>query len=276
MKIARVFPTKTKMSPTDPDIYFSHPKLNTPHYDEVYISVTFTWDIAKAKDLATQWRSFATIVRVGGPAFDDPGHIFIPGIYLKQGVTITSRGCPNKCPFCLVPKREGRIRELPIREGNVIQDNNLLACSDRHIKKVFRMLRTQKHIDFNGGFEAARVTDKIVGELLSLRIYQIWLAYDTPGSEKSLLKAVEKLKKYFPRRKIRCYVLIGYKNDTLIEAEKRLKWAYSIGTLPFAMKYRTPGTEWKGTFLYKECAWNLLTREWTRPAATMTIMKELK
>ena len=274
VKIARVFPTKTKMSPIDTDAYFSSPNLTTPFYDEVYISVTFTWDINKAKDLAIQWRKFATTVKIGGPALGDHGgDIFVPGMYLKHGVTITSRGCPNKCSFCLVPNREGRIRELAIRPGNIIQDNNLLACSTQHIKKVFRMLRTQHHINFSGGFEASRVTDEIVNELLSLRIYQIWLSYDTPGREIELIKAVERLKKYFPRDKIRCYVLTGYKNDTLIEAEKRLRWAYSIGTLPFAMRYSAPEPELKGTYLYKERSWNLSTRQWTRPAIIKTIMK---
>lgn len=72
MKIARVFPTKTNMSPQDPDAYFSWPKLNTPKYDEVHISVAFTWDIQKAKELAIQWRRYG-LVKLGGPAFDDQG-----------------------------------------------------------------------------------------------------------------------------------------------------------------------------------------------------------
>ena len=265
MKIARVFPTKTSMTPTDPDAYLGTPGLFTPKYDKVFISCTFTWDIPIADVLRREWETTGAAVKIGGPAFNDQGGVFQSGMYLKKGITITSRGCPNNCPFCFVPKREGKIRELPIVEGNIIQDNNLLACSKSHIKKVFKMLKTQRHIDFAGGFEAKRITDDIIEELRGLKIYQMWLAYDMPGREIELLRAVERLKKYFSRDKIRCYVLIGYKNDTLIEAERRLKWAYSIGTLPFAMLYK-PKEYTKD--------WKQFQRRWTRPAIMRSIMKD--
>ena len=265
MRIARVFPTKTKMCPADSDAYFGEPDLFTPQYDEIHISVTFTWAIKKALSLKEAWKIKGNVT-IGGPALDFAGNGFESGMYLKKGIVITSRGCPNNCPFCFVPKREGRIRELPVKEGNIIQDNNLLACSKLHLRRVFSMLKTQRHIDFSGGFEAKRITDDIIEELRGLKVYQMWLAYDMAGREIELIKAVERLKKYFPRDKMRCYVLIGYENDTLIDAERRLKWAWDIGTLPFAMRYRTPDSQWNGTYLHKERSWNLLTRQWTRPA----------
>lgn len=274
MKVARVFPRKTSMTPADKDTYFDIPDLFTPKYNEANISCVFTWDIKKAYRLARGWRSHASKVTVGGPALDDPGKEFEPGKYLKTDVTITSRGCPNKCPFCFVPKREGKIRELPIMTGNIIQDNNLLACSKQHIRRVFAMLKMQRHIDFSGGFEASRVTDDIIDQLRGLKIHQIWVAYDMPGQENALVAVVQRLKKYFSRNKIRCYVLIGYEGDTLEKAEGRLKRAWEIGTKPFAMRYRTPDSQWGGTYLFKERAWNLLTRQWTRPAIMYHIMKK--
>lgn len=268
MRIARVFPTKTNMCPNDKDCYFGYPELFTPDYIEAHISVAFTWDIKKAKQLFLAWTGKAYKVKIGGPAFDNFGFNFIAGMYLKKGVTITSRGCPNNCSWCFVPKREGKIRELPIVEGNIVQDNNLLACSKTHIDKVFQMLSNQKHIDFAGGLESARMTDEIVEKLRGLRIYQIWLSYDHPSFEKPLRKAVSKLRKYFKRDKIRCYVLIGYKKDTLEKAEIRLKRVWEIGTLPFAMLYRDE----KNTKQPKE--WKQFQRKWTRPAITKFICQQ--
>jgi len=271
MRIARVFPSKTNMCPMDNDAYFGEPDLFTPQYDEIHISVTFTWDKAKAEGLRKAWESWGR-VRIGGPAYDDPGGEFITGRYLRQEATTTSRGCPNHCDFCLVPKREGKIRELNIKAGSIVQDNNLLACSKAHRDRVFDMLKTQHRVHFSGGFESARITDEIVEQLRGLRIYQMWLAYDRPNAEKPLIKAVDKLKRYFKRYKIRCYVLVGYYGDTTEKAEQRLRRAWEIGTLPFAMRYRMPVENKMDTYLFKAREWSLLTRTWTRPAAISSVM----
>jgi len=257
------------MTPTDPDAYVGLPDLYTPYYDEVHISVCFTWDLWKVRELKRDWSCMADDVKVGGPAYDDPGLEFT-GLYTKPGVTITSRGCPNNCSFCFVPKREGKLRELPIVPGNIIQDNNLLACSKGHIDKVFSMLKTQRKIDFTGGFEAARVTNEIVEQLRGLRIYQLWLAYDHPNNEKPLEIAINRLSKYFGDRQIRCYVLIGYKDDTIEKAEGRLRKVYEFGSLPFAMLYRdeqnSPQTK----------GWKQFQRKWARASIIRARMKNAK
>ncbi|MFH0960942.1 MAG: hypothetical protein V1897_19835 [Pseudomonadota bacterium] len=265
MKVARVFPTKTNMSPTDEHAYFDVPGLFTPKYDEVHISTTFTWDIPKAKYLAEAWREHGE-VRVGGPAFGDPGGEFMPRMYLKPGVTITSRGCPNKCGFCFVPKREGEIRTLKIKTGNIIQDNNLLACPKDHIFNVFEMLKSQTAIEFQGGLDVDYITEEIAQALSELKIKQLFLAYDYGRlRRRSLVNAVDKLSRHFSRDKIRCFVLIGYGDDTLEKAEVRLKDAWEIGTLPFAMLFKDENK----TEHYWE--WRQLQRRWSRPAITKSL-----
>src|SRR4030042_1475721 len=135
VKILRVFPTKTKATPDDENVRFGEPGFYDKA-DEVHISVTFTWDIKKAKYLASQWESIAP-VKIGGPGSGQKGEQFMPGMYLRNGYVITSRGCPNKCWFCDVWKRDGSIRELEIKNGWNVLDDNLLACFDQHIKNVF-------------------------------------------------------------------------------------------------------------------------------------------
>ena len=122
-KIARVFPRRTNASPKDALAFFDVPGMFPVEVDEVHISVAFTWDIPRAERLAKTWEKMAP-VKLGGPALGAAGEDFTPGMYLKPGYVITSRGCPNRCWFCSVPKREGSLRELPITEGNNVLDDN--------------------------------------------------------------------------------------------------------------------------------------------------------
>ena len=263
MKVARVFIKRTNQTPDDADAYIGEPGLFTPQYDRAYISCTFTWDIPEAKRLQRAWTSIAKSVYIGGPAFGDPGADFKPGMFLKKGVTITSRGCSNKCSFCFVPSREGKIREIEIQPGNIVQDNNLLACSKNHVRKVFEMLKHQRAVEFSGGLEASRITDQVASDLADIRIHQMWMAFDK--TEKTLEKAVKRLSRYFKRNKIRCYVLIGYEGDTIDKARARLMRAWEIGTLPFAMLYRDE----KNNQAHGE--WRYLQRQWCRPAIIKAI-----
>jgi len=149
-KIIRVFPRRTNATPIDEMAFIGLPDMFC-EADEVHISVTFSYDLPEAERLEKYWRQIAP-VKIGGPATGQRGEDFIPGMYLKKGYVITSRGCPNKCWFCSVWKREGEVRELSITEGWNILDDNLLACSDGHIKKVFAMLEKQKEAaHFTGG-----------------------------------------------------------------------------------------------------------------------------
>ncbi len=263
--IARVFPTRTNMSPMDNDCYFGPPPAFMPEYNEIHISVCFTWDLEKAQRLGDEWGGHGK-VRYGGPAITQhPGQL-VAGRYIAHGVTITSRGCPNKCPWCMVPKMEGKIRTLKIVPGNIIQDNNLLACPRPHIRKVFDMLRSQRAVNFSGGFESRRVTNWVVEDLRSLKIKYIWLAYDAEPNKKHIEKAIAKLKRYYSREKLRCYVLVGFDSDTKEKAIERLKYIYRIGALPFAMGYRS------AEFDAKKLGWSSFIRNWSRPAIIKAMM----
>jgi hypothetical protein len=268
MKIARVFPTQTSMSPVDPDSYFGPPDLFTPPYDEIHISVVFTWDLPRAQQLKAQWEHIAP-VKIGGPAIHgEPKDGFKAGMYLCKGVTITSRGCPNKCPWCFVNCDLIELDDFP--EGNIIQDNNILACSKPHLEKVFQMLSKQRGIDFRGGLDSRLLKDWHIEKLRGLRIKALWLAYDHPATRTYFIKAITKLKKYFRRDQLRCYVLIGFGKDTIEEAEARLKFVWDVGALPFAMLYRNG----RGDYPSPTSEWKRLQRKWARPAIYKSFFKE--
>ena len=89
--VARVFPRKTNASPDDYLAFFDVPD-DEINVDEVHVSVTFTYDIPKAEILAEAWEKIAPVT-IGGPAYLDFAGDFTPGMYLKKGYVITSRGC---------------------------------------------------------------------------------------------------------------------------------------------------------------------------------------
>lgn len=262
-RIIRVFPRKTKATPDDHMAVVNKPPGFFDEADEVHISVTWTYDLPLAEKLAKQWEHVAP-VKMGGPATGMAGSNFTPGMYVKKGYVITSRGCPNRCWFCSVWKREGaEIRELPITEGWNLLDDNLLACSDDHIKAVFKMLSKQKEaVQFTGGLEAARLKPWIAKEMKALKPKQLFFAYDTPDDLEPLREAGSMmLKSGFTTAShaLRAYVLCGYKGDTFESAEKRIHETMAAGFVPMAMLYRDE----KGK-VDKE--WSRWQRRWARPA----------
>ena len=260
-RIARVFPTHNRATPTDALAFTSSPGLFPPHVDEVHISVTFTWDQWRADVLAREWEGVAP-VQIGGPGVGMRGEDFTPGMYLKPGYVITSRGCPNRCWFCSVWKREGNVRELPIRNGWNVLDDNLLACSESHIRAVFGMLKQQpQRAEFTGGFEAARLQDWHIDLLADLKPKQVFFAYDTPDDLEPLQAIAPKLKDAgftAASHCIRCYVLIGYPKDSFQAAEERLRTVIMLGFFPMAMLYRNIQGK-------VDPQWRRFQREWARP-----------
>jgi hypothetical protein len=259
-KMIRVFPRKTAWTPTDDLAFVGDPPLFRPEGQEVCVSVTFTKDISEGKRLQEAWSNYYEDVKLGGCAFDDPGGEFVPGRFIKEGVTITSRGCNKKCPWCFVPKREGKLREINIANGWIVQDNNLLACSEDHIRRVFSMLRCQNHpIIFSGGLDATLFNEWHRELIDGIRLKELWFACDCHSAIKNL-ERISKLLNGISTSKKRCYVLIGFQNETIKEAEHRLKSVYDLGFDPFSQLFMSDEN-----IEYNQ-EWRALNRKWSRPA----------
>lgn len=155
---------------------------------------------------------------------------------------IFSRGCINtqrKCPFCVVPVAEGKIRPAEPKNLNprgkyvMVADNNFFA--NPNWREAIRQLHEWgQPVDFLG-VDARILNDKMCGALLSLRHYkQIHIAWDNPR-----LDLVPKLKWITERIKpwmLMCYVLIGYWS-TPAEDLMRVEKLRELGIDPFAMPY---------------------------------------
>lgn len=272
MRLIRVFPRRTNATPDDADVRIGVPPGMFDEADEVHVSVAFEWDKPAAEELAFQWERVAPVT-IGGPAYGDPGGEFVPGRYLKHGYTITSRGCPNRCWFCRAWRNEGNVvRELPIRDGWNVLDNNLLACSQDHQEAVFQMLSEQpERPRFTGGFEAARFTEWHVEWMIKLNPEPVYFAYDTQDDYEPLVNAAKLCRDAGiikpTRRSIRCYVLIGYRGDSIESANNRLEQVASLGIMPMAMLYDL------GAGMSNKREWMRFQRTWASPAIVGSKMR---
>ena len=255
------------MTPTDDMAFVGYPPLWRPEADEVHVSVAFSWDRVRGAELHDAWAQHYPIVRLGGPAFDGEGNGFEPGMYLRQGVTITSRGCVRDCPWCIV---RGRIRLLDIKPGWIVQDNNLLATGRAHLSRVFDMLRRQKRaVTFAGGLDARLLKDWMTEEIRGLRVSQVFLAADTDDVLPDLRRALALLS-FLPRDKKRCYVLWAFDGESLEAAENRCRTVWEMGAMPFPQLYQPIG----GHILYSSET-RAAARRWQRPAIMKGVMKTI-
>lgn len=274
MRIARVFPRVTNATPRDELAFYDGPSMfgYENEIDEVHISVAFSYDMEQAEFLAKQWGGTGLPVKMGGPAFNERGGEFIPGRYVKEGYTITSRGCPNNCWFCAVPGREGGLHELEIKDGWNILDDNFLACSDDHINKVFEMLKRQdRQPEFTGGLEAKILKPWHVKKLHDVKTKRMYFAYDTPDDYEPLVYAGRMLLDAgfkVSSHTACCYVLIGYKGDNFEKAEKRLTDTIKAGFMPYAMLYKDKDGIVDET-------WSRYQREWLNPFIVASKMTKI-
>ena len=259
----RVFPRRTRATPCDDGVRIGEPGL-FDEADKVDVSVTFSWDIQEAERITRLWAERAPTT-IGGPAVGTVGGEFAPGEFLRKGYTITSRGCPERCWFCGAWKRDGAAaRELPIRDGWNVLDDNLLACSEGHIRAVFAMLARQtRRVEFTGGLHAARLAPWHVDLLASLKPRPaIWLAYDEDRDLEPMREACRMLLAAgwtAESHRLRAYVLCGYRGDTHAAAEGRMRTVIAAGATPMAMVYRgRDGHEPEG--------WHKWAHRWIRPA----------
>lgn len=87
-----------------------------------------------------------------------------------------TRGCPNRCPWCVVPTKEGSIsayrewRQIVRTDTKklVLMDNNILA-SGHGIAQLESLIGSGYAIDLNQGMDARLVDDRIAGILARLQ-----------------------------------------------------------------------------------------------------------
>lgn len=115
-----------------------------------------------------------------------------------------TRGCPNRCPWCVVPKKEGGIRPYrdwhdiarPDSKKLVLMDNNILACT-YGIEQLESLIGSGYTIDLNQGMDARLVDERIASILAGLKwIKHIRFSCDQKAQIPAILKTAELLGRY--------------------------------------------------------------------------------
>jgi hypothetical protein len=182
-----------------------------------------------------------------------PDYSLVPEWHQQRAASImfSHRGCIRKCDFCAVPKLEGkpfqvrpnsRIAHLvhPSHKRVILWDNNVLGES--HWRELFAELRELKaEVDFNQGLDARLVTEEVAAELTSLNMPTIRFAYDFPGMQKGMQRAVTNLRaaglSNHRFNHICCYVLYNYR-DTPEDLFERVRDLLAWGIAAYPMRYQ--------------------------------------
>lgn len=175
-----------------------------------------------------------------------------------------TRGCPNHCRWCIVPKKEGLVRPYrdwreivrPDTDRLILMDNNILAC-DHGIMQLDSLIGCGYRIDLNQGMDARLVTDDVACILSRLKwIRFIRFSCDQKSQIEPIRNTIELLDKYGVKPyRIFIYLLVtvdladaservealkGYKAINLYaqaERNERLSVVPNEGQLEFAQRY---------------------------------------
>lgn len=109
------------------------------------------------------------------------------GVADNMAYGFLTRGCPNSCRWCVVPRKEGKVSAYmdieEVAEGRrnvILMDNNILA-SAYGLKQLEKIVAMKVRVDFNQGLDARLVTDEIARLLAQVKWFKdIRFGCDTP------------------------------------------------------------------------------------------------
>ena len=221
-------------------------------YDRLYMAKVFSFTPDYAYVIANV---HGEVVR-GGTGYDirsslpndmdrlQPDYSLYPTIDSRTSYGFLTRGCPNRCRWCVVPQKEGGIRpymdvdEITLhgaRPYAVLMDNNILAC-DYGLSQLEKIAERRYHVDFNQGLDARLVTPDVARLLARVRwIKRIRFGCDTPAQIAECERAMQLVRQAGYKGEFFLYcILIDF-----AESYHRLNyWRKYKYVLPHAQPYR--------------------------------------
>ncbi len=251
-------------------------------YDRAYVSCIFEQNREKALDFIRQLDCQVTF---GGTGLDfkkklseGTEHI-MPDYDLYDtdfSMGFTSRGCIRKCPWCVVPEKEGMIHNhAPITEflhpdhdKVILLDNNFTASPKLEENLDFLIDRELK-VNFNQGIDIRLVDEELASRFAETQYHDwrfkrrtLYFAFDTMRVKDAVVSGIENFVNagIHPRR-LCVYVLVGF-NTTVYEDLERINILLDLNVDPYVMRYnQTEGykgilkhlARWVNWRIYRHC-----------------------
>jgi radical SAM superfamily enzyme YgiQ (UPF0313 family) len=187
---------------------------------------------------------------------------------LPYVIMITSRGCPNICPYCPVGITFGErlyrtrsvenvlgeisllvnqhgIREIQFEDSNMTKDKKrMMSLCDGILENRFGIIWAMPH-----GTEVATLDDQLLRKMRSAGCYALSLAVESGNQDylKGIKKSVslDKVKKVVTSAKslgykIKCYFMIGNQGETRADITRTVEYAKSLDLDGICMFIATP------------------------------------
>ncbi len=236
------------------------------HYNRIYASkvFTFTPDFNRAAYHAEEIIGGGTGYDINSRLPDEidrlqPDYSIYPNIPKDTAYGFLTRGCPNKCSWCVVPRKEGKIRpymdidEIAIegRKKIVLMDNNILAAGDYAVRQLEKIIERGYRVDFNQALDARLVTDEYARLLARIKWIdrRIRFGCDTKGQIQECERAIALINSYGYRGEYFLYTMIGGNSDFKESFERVNYWwkrnheqreRHEPNIYPYAQPYRNP------------------------------------
>lgn len=161
-----------------------------------------------------------------------PDYSIYPSVPKDYAYGFLTRGCPNKCKWCVVPRKEGAIRpymdvdEIAIEGRNklVLMDNNFLAAGDYAHEQLDKIISRGYRVDFNQALDARLVTDDFAKKLAKVKWLdknRIRFGCDTWGQIADCELAMEQIISYGFHGEFFLYTML---NDNFHECYNRISY----------------------------------------------------
>jgi hypothetical protein len=238
------------------------PRLDDPAWEHVYGSLIFE----RTRPAGERVKLIYPHAVLGGTGWDVASSLESVGITTteqdyadypawRQSIGFTQRGCRLRCSFCVVPRKEGAVREAatiaeiwrgePWPRELILLDNDFFG-QPRWADRIEEIRSGGFKVSFNQGINARMLTDETAAAVASvdyrddsMKVKRIYTAWDNRKDEARLFAGLEALARHGVKPDhVMVYILIGYwPGETAADRDYRRRRLREFGARPYPMPF---------------------------------------